>query len=202
MRAATAVVVLAGGQGVRMGGGKALRSYGPTTLAAHAVALARRWSPLVAMAVRSPEQVERLSGVSLLLDDPAIPGPAAGLASAFAFARRQGAALVLTLPCDTPRLPDDLLARLSAALDDGAKVAMAASRGRLHPTCALWRLDCAAGLPAYLARRSSLRGFGEVCGTRVVEWEAPAEDDPFANANTPAELAALQPRPLLSSQAA
>ena len=194
MSARTAVVVLAGGQGRRMGGGKALRPFGRTTLAAHAVSLARRWSRTVAVAVRSLDQVEGLTDIPLLLDDPAVPGPAAGLASAFAFARAEGAARVLTLPCDAPLAPHDLLARLRAALEGGgAAVAIAASLGRLHPTCALWRVDCAARLPAYLAERTSLRGFGAECGMAIVDWPAGPGGDPFANANTPAELAALQP---------
>jgi molybdopterin-guanine dinucleotide biosynthesis protein A len=48
-----AVVVLAGGEGRRMGGRKPLRAFGGGTLIGHAVALARTWSSTVAVAVRS-----------------------------------------------------------------------------------------------------------------------------------------------------
>ncbi|MCC7268897.1 MAG: NTP transferase domain-containing protein [Caulobacteraceae bacterium] len=194
MNAATAVVVLAGGEGRRMGGGKPLRPFGDTTLVAHALAMARRWSPTVAVAVRSADQVEGLRDVRLLYDDTAIGGPAAGLASAFAFAAEAGTPTLLTLPCDAPNLPADLLTRLRAALRPPAGVAVATSLGRLHPACALWRSECGAQLPAYLEGAASLRGFATTCGMTTVDWDAEPGEDPFANANTPADLAALQPR--------
>lgn len=193
MTGPTAVVVLAGGEGRRMGGGKPLRPYGSTTLLAHAVGLARGWSPIVAVAVRSADQAAGATDSPLIVDDPAIAGPAAGLAAAFAFAVRRGADRLLTLPCDAPCLPRDLLTRLEAGLGNDAGVAVAASLGRLHPTCALWRMACAERLPGYLIARSSLRGFAAECGLAAIEWPCDAEADPFANANTPAELAALQP---------
>lgn len=198
----TTVVVLAGGDGRRMGGGKPLCAFGQTTLVGHAVSLARRWSRSVAVSVRSADQVAGATGATLVFDDPAIQGPAAGLSAALAHAARQGALRLLTLPCDAPRLPDDLLARLGAAMDGGAAVAVAASMGRLHPTCALWRVSCASRLPAYLVGRASLRGFADDCGMAVVEWPAQPGADPFANANTPAELEALQPCALDAATAA
>jgi len=196
-RHATAAVVLAGGEGRRIGGAKPLRRYGEATLVAHAVTLARRWSPLVAVAVRDPGQVEGETDAPIILDDPAIPGPAAGLAAAFAFARARGADRLLVVPCDTPSLPADLLERLDAALVPGAAVAVASSGGTLHPVCALWRVEAADRLPAYLASgRASLWGFAIDCGMVEVEWPTEPED-PFAGANTPEELAALQPPPPL-----
>lgn len=192
MKAPVAVVVLAGGEGRRMGGGKPLRPFGQTTLVGQAIAHARRWSPLVAVAVRTRDQVPANLDAPALLDDPAIPGPAAGLASAFAFAASVNAPHLLTLPCDAPCLPVDLLDRLQASLGE-ARVAVASSLGRLHPTCALWRTECAARLPAYLATATSLRGFAADCGMTEVAWPPGPGGDPFANANTPEELAALQP---------
>lgn len=192
MTAATVAVVLAGGEGRRMGGSKPLRRLGHTTLVEHAVALARGWCDTVAVAVRHADQVGAVDA-ALLLDDRAIPGPAAGLASALEFGERQFARRVLTLPCDMPRLPRDLLSRLEAGLAGGAAVAVAASGGRLHPVCALWHVRARPRLSPYIAAgRSSLKGFAEACGMAVVDWPA-GEHDPFANANTPEDLAALQP---------
>jgi molybdopterin-guanine dinucleotide biosynthesis protein A len=194
MSAKTAVVVLAGGEGRRMGGGKPLRPFGESTLVAHAVALARRWSPLAAVAVRDPAQVAGQVDAPVILDDPGISGPIAGLAAALAFARDQGAEQLLTIPCDAPRLPDDLLSRLEAALTGEACAAVPESGGNLHPDCALWRVEALERLPAYLATgKRSLRGFAESCGLARAEW--PAEGEPFANANTPEVLEALQPAP-------
>ena len=185
-------VVLAGGEGRRMGGAKPLRRIGDTTLVGRAVALGRTYSRVVAVAVRDADQVAGAVDACLLMDDPAIEGPLAGLASGLDFARRRRAACVLTLPCDSPCLPDDLAARLMAALGDGG-VAVARSNGRLHPVCALWRTTALDSLAAYLASgRRSLKGFAATVGMTVIDWSG-SNIDVFANANTPEDLAALQP---------
>lgn len=186
-------VVLAGGDGRRMGGAKPMRRFGGTTLAAHALELARSYGASVAMAVREATQVWGVADAPLLFDDPAIEGPLAGLASALRSARVRGATEVLTLPCDSPYLPPDLGIRLRLALRDEHGVAVARSRGQLHPVCALWRVETLDALPDYLATgRRSLDGFARAVSLTVVDW-AFADPDPFANANTPDELAALQP---------
>ncbi len=192
MNGPSIAVVLAGGEGRRMGGSKPTRRLGGTTLIGRALELARSYAVHVAVAVREESQAPGVAA-RLLLDDPAIEGPLAGLASALRFAREMGADHLLTLPCDTPRLPADFAARLSSARPATAVVAR--SGGRLHPVCALWSLRVLDALPAYLASgRRSLRGLAETVGMTVVDWPLTASD-PFANANTPEELAALQPRP-------
>lgn len=192
MNAARAVVVLAGGEGRRMGGDKPLMPWGQTTLIGRAVAQARAFGGEIAVAVRDPRQVAGAVDTLLLVDAADIQGPLAGLASALMFARDIGAVDVLTLPCDAPRLPLDLAQRLALDLRGGAKVAIAQSAGRLHPTCALWRTAALNVLPRYIASdQRSLKGFAATLGMACVEWSA-EEGDPFANANTPEELAGLQ----------
>lgn len=192
MSATRAVVVLAGGEGRRMGGSKPRMPWGETTLIGQAVAQARAFGGELAVAVRDPRQVAGAIDMLLLVDDASIQGPLAGLASALKFAREIGAADVLTLPCDTPRLPFDLAERLASDLRGSVKVAIAQSAGRLHPTCALWRTTTLDALPRFLASdQRSLKGFAATLGMARVEWSA-EEGDPFANANTPEELASLQ----------
>lgn len=186
-------VVLAGGEGRRMGGGKPIRRFGETTLVARMLELARSYCPQVAVAVRNASQVAGAVDTQLLLDDPTIEGPLGGLASALYLARRLGAANVLTLPCDAPLLPQDLAVRLAGALCGHQGVAVAQSNGRLHPTCALWTVEVLDILPAYLASgRSSLKGLAAAADMVVVDWEIEGLD-PFVNANTPEDLMALQP---------
>lgn len=192
MTPSLAAVVLAGGQGTRMGGRKALQPWSGATLVAQALAQARGYAPIVAVAVRQADQLDGALEAELLIDDPAVPGPLAGLASALAFAKRRGAAAVLTLPCDTPFLPADLAERLSSALDAQHPVALAQSGGHWHPTCAVWRAHLADRIAPYIATgRSSLYGFAQFVGCRIVDW-GEAAPDPFANANTLDELARLE----------
>lgn len=185
-------VVLAGGEGRRMGGGKPLRAWGDRSLLVRALELASGYAPRVAVAVRDANQAGPGLQVPLLIDPPGMAGPLAGLASALDFGRRHGACWVQTLACDTPNLPDDLSDRLAAALASGVGAVLPTSRGRLHPVCGLWRVEARSRLDTYLAAgRSSVWGFAEVLGLREVAWDE--DPDPFLNLNTPADLAAFQP---------
>ena len=183
------IVILAGGEGSRMGGGKPLRRIAGETLIGRVARIARGWSEDVRVAVRDPAQVGEL-GLPLLLDDGEIWGPLAGLASGLAAARAEGRTHVLTLPCDMPLLPADLLDRLSDAIR-GAEAALAASGGHLHPVCGLWSVGVLDRLPDYRAAgRRSLKGLAQIAGAAVVEWPEAA----FANVNTPEELADAERR--------
>jgi molybdopterin-guanine dinucleotide biosynthesis protein A len=188
-------VVLAGGEGRRMGGAKPLQPFEGATLIARALTLARGYADDVAVAVRDLAQLGDV-GAPLLLDDPAIGGPLGGLAAALAHGRSWAAEAVLTLPCDAPRLPADLAERLVAALSEtpAADAAVAVSGGHWHPVSALWRISALERLSAYLATGArSLRGFANACEAVAVEWRA-QPSDPFANANTRHELEALERR--------
>jgi molybdopterin-guanine dinucleotide biosynthesis protein A len=185
------VAVLAGGDGRRMGGLKALRPFRGRPLVAHATALARRWSDQVVVAVREPAQVAGAIDAPLTLDRAEIPGPLAGLAGALDYARGLGAGLLLTLPCDMPRLPPELAERLRAAMGPEHGVALPAIDGQLQPVCGLWRVTALDRLAAYLASgQSSLRGFAAACGLVAVEFGAEA-GPAFTGANTPEELERL-----------
>ena len=165
------IVILAGGEGRRIGGGKPQLLLGGETLLDRALRQARSWSGEVLVAARDGGDLQ---------DDPTIEGPLGGVAAALALGGD-----VLTIPCDMPFLPDDLPQRLVG----DATVTVAASGGRRHPVCALWKAAARNALPVYLATgRRSLTGFAEAAGYTAVEW--PAEPfDPFFNINDPADLA-------------
>jgi molybdopterin-guanine dinucleotide biosynthesis protein A len=184
------VVVLAGGQGRRMGGGKPLRLWRGRSLLARSLELARGYGHHVAVAVRSADQVGEGVDVLLLLDPPNAPGPLAGLVSALQFARRRQAGWAQTLACDMPELPADLTRRLAEAVEPAVRAVLPASNGRLHPVCGLWSVEIEPVLADYLAAgRSSLRGLAETAGVKVVDW-GDVEPDPFVNINTQADLEA------------
>lgn len=186
----TAVAILAGGEGRRIGGDKPLRLVGGKTLLDRALVQARQWSDQVAVAVRDEAQLGG-GAATVIIDEPGVDGPLAGLISALRFAHRSGADAVLTLPTDMPFLPPDLCERLRERLRDSA-AAVASSAGHLHPVCALWRLSCLDVVPAYLASgRRSLRGFAEAAGFTAVDWRAEPVD-PFFNINSPEDIAAAE----------
>lgn len=181
------VAILAGGAGRRIGGDKPRRLLGGTRLLDHALTTASNAAAPVILVARTPEQVDGFGG-TVVLDAPGIDGPLAGLLSALVWAADAGADRVLTLPCDMPFLPRDLHQRLEQALTPNLGAAVAASDGRLHPVCALWRTAAASTLMQRANEgRLSLHGLGEAVGWAVVDWTV-EEGDPFININTAEDL--------------
>jgi len=181
------VAILAGGEGSRIGGGKPLLELGGRTLMELAFNRATGWSEHAVIAVRSADQIGSLEA-PCITDVEGIEGPLAGLASSLQWARRQGAAALLSLACDMPFLPDDLPSRLVHAIG-GRNAAVASSGGHLHPVCTLWRSEALDDLADYCASgRKSLKGFAEHVGYTSVEWPV-RPYDPFFNINRPKDLA-------------
>lgn len=192
MRNDVAVVVLAGGKGSRIGGGKPLRRVAGERMIDRALRAAGTWSDLVAVAVRDAVQVQWVNA-PVIEDEPNIGGPFAGLASAVRLGVEANREFVLTIPADMPFLPDDLLERLLSAISDSG-CAIASSGGHLHPVCGLWRTSAAGDISNYLAgQRRSLKGFASLIGFSEVEW--PCDPfDPFFNINTADDLAEAERR--------
>jgi molybdopterin-guanine dinucleotide biosynthesis protein A len=192
MRSDVAVVILAGGEGSRIGGSKPLRRLAGERLIDRALRTARSWSDLLAVAVRDPAQVEWVNA-PVITDEPNIAGPLAGLVAALRFAARSDRQFVLTIPADTPFLPSDLLDRLHSEIGEHS-CALASSGGQIHPVCALWRPDALHRFASFVAGgRRSLKAFAALVGFREVEW--PCEPvDPFFNINTADEMAAAERR--------
>ncbi|WP_333585510.1 molybdenum cofactor guanylyltransferase [Phenylobacterium sp.] len=185
-------VVLAGGAGRRMGGRKPQRLYQGRSLGEQALALAAGFGDQVALSVRDHAQAEGLPPVPLLFDPADIEGPLAGVVSSLDHAVRIGAAQVLTIPCDTPHLPDDLFLRLDAALADfpEALAASAHDGERDQPVCALWRAAAITPVRDYArSGRRSLRGLLQDLQAPQVIWDDP-NANLFLNLNTPRDLQA------------
>jgi len=182
-------LILAGGQGSRMGGAdKALLPLAGQPLLAHVLA---RVAPQVAtMAVSANGEAARLAGFGLpvLADAPgcAGEGPLAGVLAGLNWAAATGAERLLVVPCDTPFLPADLAARLAAA----PAAAFAAAGGRDHASVALWRVADRAALAALFAG-GERRLRAALAGAARVEFAAP---EAFANINTAADLAQAEAR--------
>jgi molybdenum cofactor guanylyltransferase len=192
MRSDVAVAILAGGEGTRIGGRKPLLRLSGERLIDHALRQAARWSDAVAVAVRDPAQVAPVD-VPIIIDEPDIPGPLAGLVSALRFGADTGRELLLTIPADMPFLPGNLLDRLIAEIGDTA-ASLASSGGHLHPVCGLWRTSALDQLGRYLGgERRSLKGFAALVGSHTVDWAATLFD-PFLNINTADDLAQAERR--------
>jgi molybdopterin-guanine dinucleotide biosynthesis protein A len=185
-------VVLAGGQGSRMGGvDKGLQEFRGRPMVAHVLeALAPQVGELLVNANRNPEAYERF-GYRVIADEiPGFAGPLAGFERGLAHA---SGALVVTAPCDSPFLPRDLVARLRAGLErEAAELAVAKTGDQAHPVFCLMRRDVHASLAAFLA--SGQRKIDRWYAThRFVEVPFDDEAEAFLNINTREELASLEP---------
>jgi molybdopterin-guanine dinucleotide biosynthesis protein A len=186
-------LVLAGGQGSRMGGvDKGLQPFGGRPMVAHAI---ERFAPqvdeLLINANRNVEAYERF-GHRVISDEIAgFAGPLAGFERGLAHA---AGTLVATVPCDSPFLALDLVARLRSALErERADLAVAKTGAQPHPVFSLMRRTVHPSLREFLAsgQRKIDRWYSALA---VVEVAFDDEADAFLNINTRDELAQLEPR--------
>lgn len=149
-QSAITTVILAGGLGTRIGGAKGLQSLHGRALIDWVLDSVSRQSEEVLINANGAPDAYLCFGYPVIADQtPNWPGPLAGLQSALRLARHDWVACV---PCDTPFLPDDLIARLykavSATTTMDASVAVVA--GKRQPTIALYHKNVLPKLDAYL----------------------------------------------------
>ncbi|MCK9989586.1 MAG: molybdenum cofactor guanylyltransferase MobA [Rugosibacter sp.] len=143
-------VILAGGQGLRMGGvDKGLQDFHGRPLVAWAIGhLKPQVHRLLISANRNLERYAAF-GYPVLPDQmPDYAGPLAGIHAALTHAQTPW---VATVPCDAPNLPHDLIARLVAELNShDADIAVARTAARAEPLHCLIRRTVLPQLTAYL----------------------------------------------------
>ena len=182
-------IVLAGGQGRRMGGvDKGLVELAGRPMIAHVLA---RLAPQVgAVLINANQNLERYRAFGHPVIPDEVGGFAGPLAGLHAGMTQASGALVVTVPCDSPFLPLDLVSRLRARLDkEHAQLAVARTFDQPHPVFALARRDLLPNLAAFL----------EGGGRKIDAWYAPLavvevgfddEAAAFRNINTAGELSA------------
>ncbi len=186
-------IVLAGGQGIRMGGvDKGLQLFRGKPMAAHVVErLAPQVDELLINANRNPEAYAQFGHRVIADEIEGFAGPLAGFERGLAHAQGD---LVVTVPCDSPFLPADLVARLREALEgEQAELAVAKTGEQAHPVFSLMRRSVHASLRDFLAggQRKIDRWYGAL---DVVLVSFDDEAEAFLNINTREELASLEPR--------
>lgn len=189
-------LILAGGKGSRMGGvDKGLQLHSGMTLTEHAL---RRLRPQVAnVLINANRHISAYEAFAApVLPDalPDQPGPLAGFLTGLMHAKTE---YLVTVPCDTPNFPDDLVVRLAQALaHKDADIAMAATPSaegvQMQPVFCLMKVSL----------KDSLAQFTALGQRKIDKWTATHrcvevlfEDAlAFFNANTAEELKQLQPR--------
>ncbi|KQT07701.1 molybdenum cofactor guanylyltransferase MobA [Ramlibacter sp. Leaf400] len=194
-------IVLAGGRGSRMGGAdKGLQNFNGVPLALHTLLrLQPQVGDTLINANRNLSAYESF-GVPVWPDAlPDFPGPLAGFLTGL---EQSDTPWVVTVPCDTPLFPADLVARLGAAAErDDAEIAMASAAEadgqlRTQPVFCLLRRDLLDSLVRFThGGGRKIDAWTAQHKTVVVPFDRPG-DEPraFFNANTLAELRELERR--------
>jgi molybdenum cofactor guanylyltransferase len=186
-------VILAGGRARRMGGqDKGLIELDGKPMVEHVLAILKpQVSGIVINANRSLDRYARY-GHPVISDELSdFQGPLAGIASCMTHIVTP---YILTAPCDSPLLPEDLGLRLCHALiGTQADIAVAHDGDRMQPVFSLLKRDL----------RLSLIAFLEEGERKIDRWYARHKlaladfadrPDTFLNINTPQERAALTER--------
>jgi molybdopterin-guanine dinucleotide biosynthesis protein A len=187
-------LVVCGGRGTRMGGvDKGLQSLDGQPLALHALLrLAPQVGEILINANRNLAAYESM-GVPVWPDPVAdYAGPLAGWLAGLEHCETP---YLVTVPCDTPGFPLDLVPRLARALADAdAEIAMAATREdgvvQRQPVFCLLKAELIESLVRYLQQgQRKIDRWTDQHRCVEVLFDDAAE---FANANTAAELRQLQ----------
>ena len=196
-------LILAGGRGSRMGGvDKGLQNFNGMPMALHTLMrLQMQVGQVMINANRNLAAYESF-GAEVWPDVLAdYPGPLAGFLTGL---ERCETPYLVTAPCDSPRFPLDLVARLAEAMDrEQAEIAMVAApekdeqgqvKVRTQPVFCLLRIELLESLVQFTQGGGrKIDAWTALHKTVVVPFNAPG-DDPlaFANANTLAELKQLE----------
>jgi molybdenum cofactor guanylyltransferase len=147
---AITTVILAGGLGTRIGGAKGLQSLHGRALIDWVLDSISRQSEEVLINANDVHDDYLCFGYPVIADQtPNWVGPLAGLQSALRLARHDW---VASVPCDTPFLPVDLIARLYKAVSTltTMEASVAVVAGKRQPTIALYHKNVLPKLDAYL----------------------------------------------------
>src|SRR5260221_172392 len=168
----------------------ALQGFRGKPMAAHVIErLAPQVDELLVNANRNAEAYASFGHRVVADEIEGFAGPLAGFERGLAHA--QGA-LVVTVPCDSPFLPLDLVRRLRVALEDGgADLAVAKTGEQAHPVFSLMRRAVLPSLQQFLAG-GERKIDSWYAALSVVEVSFDDEADAFLNINTRDELAGLE----------
>jgi len=187
MREQVTGVILAGGQGRRMGGiDKGLQELQGRPMMQWVLA---RLAPQVEVVlINANQNLARYAEFGCAVVPDRIPGFAGPLAGLHAALEHAATPLLATVPCDSPFVPRELVARLHAALvAENAELAVARTGDRVHRAFCLLRRELLPRLDAFLAAGERKVGLWHAA-LKVAEVAFDDIPDGFCNINTLEEL--------------
>lgn len=179
--------IIAGGQSRRMGGGdKGIKPLQEKMMITHVVErIAPQSSHIVINANNAPDEYRSLDHP---LFEDSIAGHLGPLAGVLTILENCEDELVMTLPCDTPLIPTDLIERMhSKLLETDSDLCTVEADGSMHPIFMLLKRELAPSIRDFLEAGERRVGFWlkqqNYC---VADFSDQAEA--FSNINTPEEF--------------
>ena len=184
-------VILAGGMGRRMGGvDKGLRNFKSAPLALHA--MMRLNSQVGSLCINANRNIGVYEGfgVDVVCDiQPDYAGPLAGMQAALA---HTNSPFLVTVPCDVPMFPFNLVEKLSAPFEKnvGLMLTVASTKGRHHPVFCMMRTELLPSMEEFLRKggRNNDAWYANI-PHEAVEFD---DEAAFHNVNTLEELKELE----------
>ncbi len=178
-------IVLAGGLGRRMGGvDKGLQPLRGKPMVEWVLErLAPQVDEIIINANQNGEAYAKFGHRVIGDEVSGFAGPLAGLHAGLKAAAH---AVVVTVPCDSPFLPRDLVSRLHMQIGDN-ELAVAKTGEQAHPVFALVRKSVLPGLESFL-RHGGRKIDAWYSGLRFVEVRFDDQPGAFRNINTVEEL--------------
>ncbi len=175
-------LILAGGPGTRIGGGKPSVALHGAPLLHYPLRAMREVLVDVAIITKPQMELPRLEGTMVWVEPEHPAHPLLGISEALALA---GGRAVLVCPADMPFVSARLLGELARADAEGRPAVLASCRGRPRPLVGCY-LPAAAGVLAQAAQRAApLDEVLELLTPKLVEVEDEVE---LFDVNTPDDL--------------
>lgn len=186
--------ILAGGQARRMGGqDKGLIELSGKAMIEYVIAALQPQVDKIIINANRNQDIYAKYGMPVIADNYAgFNGPLAGMASCM---KAMDTEYMITTPCDSPFVPDDLVTRMYAALQDNqADISVADSGDRIQPVFSLLKCSLLDSLLVYLdsGERKIDRWFQQHVMTTVDFSDKP---ETFLNVNTPEDIKDIEARP-------
>ena len=191
----TPCVILAGGKGRRMGGKeKALIPLLDRPLLSYVLeSISGQVAPIALNINTNLDQFYKFG--YQIIEDPIKGhlGPLAGILASLNWAHTLNQKWVLTLPCDTPFLPKNIVGEMIKAKNNDLSLdlVVARSKGYNHPVIALWKSELSSKLKISLEegiRKIDLFTANLKIGYVDFDSNKNIQFDPFTNLNSPLDL--------------
>ena len=187
----TIIVILAGGQSRRFGGGyKTLYTFNKMSILDRIIQNFKKLEVEIVLNANSNEDQFLKTGLHLIKDElENFQGPLAGIYSSMKWVleNRKNIEWIFTSPSDTPFLNKNLVNKfLSTDYNNKTKIVIAKSSNKTHPVIGFWHISLIKSLEEFLAKENrKIMHWVEGQNYEILNFE---NKNNFFNINTKADL--------------